>query len=83
MAAHLRGGAGREPHGDPHGREEIGEGAAGSAVRVARVEHVHADDRVRRDAPDLGLTFLLLAFLIALISAGQITAMRTEEADGD
>jgi hypothetical protein len=50
---------------------------------VARVEHVHADDRVRRDAPDLGLTFLLLAFLIALISAGQITAMRTEEADGD
>jgi len=33
-------------------------------------------------ADDLGLTFLILAFLIALISAGQITAMRTEEADG-
>jgi ABC-2 type transport system permease protein len=30
----------------------------------------------------LGLTFLLLAFLIALTAAGQITAMRTEEADG-
>ena len=33
-------------------------------------------------ADDLGLTFLILAVLIALISAGQITAMRTEEADG-
>ncbi|HEX2746071.1 MAG TPA: ABC transporter permease subunit [Streptosporangiaceae bacterium] len=33
-------------------------------------------------ADDLGLTFLILALLIALISAGQITAMRTEEADG-
>jgi ABC-2 type transport system permease protein len=33
-------------------------------------------------ADDLGLTFLILAFLIALISAGQITAIRTEEADG-
>jgi ABC-2 type transport system permease protein len=30
----------------------------------------------------LGLTFLVLALLIALVSAGQITAMRTEEADG-
>jgi ABC-2 type transport system permease protein len=30
----------------------------------------------------LGLTFLLLALLIALVAAGQITAMRTEEADG-
>ena len=33
-------------------------------------------------ADDLGLTFLILALLIALISAGQITAMRTEEAGG-
>ncbi len=33
-------------------------------------------------ADGLGLTFLILALLIALISAGQITAMRTEEADG-
>jgi ABC-2 type transport system permease protein len=33
-------------------------------------------------ADDLGLTFLILALLIALISAGQITAIRTEEADG-
>jgi ABC-2 type transport system permease protein len=33
-------------------------------------------------ADDLGLTFLILALLIALISAGQVTAMRTEEADG-
>ncbi len=33
-------------------------------------------------ADDLGLTFLILALLIALISAGQITAMRTEEASG-
>jgi ABC-2 type transport system permease protein len=33
-------------------------------------------------ADDLGLTFLILALLIALIAAGQITAMRTEEADG-
>ena len=38
-------------------------------------------------ADDLGLTFLILAFLIlafliALISAGQISAMRTAEADG-
>ena len=33
-------------------------------------------------ADDLGLTFLILALLIALISVGQITAMRTEEADG-
>ena len=33
-------------------------------------------------ADDLGLTFLILALLIALISAGQITAMRAEEADG-
>jgi polyether ionophore transport system permease protein len=33
-------------------------------------------------ADDLGLTFLIIALLIALISAGQITAMRTEEADG-
>jgi ABC-2 type transport system permease protein len=33
-------------------------------------------------ADDLGLTFLILALLIALISAGQITVMRTEEADG-
>jgi ABC-2 type transport system permease protein len=33
-------------------------------------------------ADDLGLTFLILALLIALISAGQITAMRTEEANG-
>jgi ABC-2 type transport system permease protein len=33
-------------------------------------------------ADDLGLTFLILALLIALIPAGQITAMRTEEADG-
>jgi ABC-2 type transport system permease protein len=30
----------------------------------------------------LGLTFLILALLVALISAGQITAIRTEEADG-
>jgi ABC-2 type transport system permease protein len=30
----------------------------------------------------LGLTFLVLALLIALVSAGQITAMRAEEADG-
>jgi ABC-2 type transport system permease protein len=30
----------------------------------------------------LGLTFLVLALLIALMAAGQITAMRTEEADG-
>ena len=30
----------------------------------------------------LGLTFLMLALLIALVAAGQITAMRTEEADG-
>jgi ABC-2 type transport system permease protein len=30
----------------------------------------------------LGLTFLVLALLIALVAAGQITAMRTEEADG-
>lgn len=33
-------------------------------------------------ADDLGLTFLILVLLIALISAGQITAMRTEEAGG-
>src|ERR1017187_2810410 len=33
-------------------------------------------------ADGLGLTFLILALLIALIAAGQITAMRTEEADG-
>ena len=33
-------------------------------------------------ADNLGLEFLILALLIALISAGQITAMRTEEADG-
>ncbi len=33
-------------------------------------------------ADNLGLTFLLLALLIALISAGQITGMRAEEADG-
>ena len=33
-------------------------------------------------ADNLGLTFLILAFLIALISVGQITAMRTEEAEG-
>jgi ABC-2 type transport system permease protein len=33
-------------------------------------------------ADNLGLTFLILALLIALISVGQITAMRTEEADG-
>ena len=33
-------------------------------------------------ADNLGLTFLILALLIALISAGQITAIRTEEADG-
>jgi ABC-2 type transport system permease protein len=33
-------------------------------------------------ADDLGLTFLILALMIALISAGQITAMRTEEAGG-
>ena len=30
----------------------------------------------------LGLTFLMLALLIALVSAGQIAAIRTEEADG-
>jgi len=30
----------------------------------------------------LGLTFLLLAVMIALIAAGQVTAIRTEEADG-
>ncbi len=30
----------------------------------------------------LGLTFLMLALLIALVAAGQITAIRTEEADG-
>jgi ABC-2 type transport system permease protein len=30
----------------------------------------------------LGLTFLVLALFVALVSAGQITAMRTEEADG-
>ncbi len=30
----------------------------------------------------LGLTFLVLALLIALVAAGQITAMRTQEADG-
>ncbi len=33
-------------------------------------------------ADDLGLTFLILTLLIALISTGQISAMRTEEADG-
>jgi ABC-2 type transport system permease protein len=33
-------------------------------------------------ADGIGLTFLILALLIALIAAGQITAMRTEEADG-
>ena len=33
-------------------------------------------------ADDLGLEFLILALLIALISAGQITATRTEEAGG-
>ena len=33
-------------------------------------------------ADGLGLTFLILALLIALIAAGQIAAMRTEEADG-
>ena len=31
----------------------------------------------------LGLTFLVIALLVALISAGQITAIRTEEADGN
>ena len=30
----------------------------------------------------LGLTFLMLALMIALVAAGQITAIRTEEADG-
>ena len=30
----------------------------------------------------LGLTFLILALLVALVAAGQITAIRTEEADG-
>ena len=30
----------------------------------------------------LGLTFLLLALMIALVAAGQIAAIRTEEADG-
>jgi ABC-2 type transport system permease protein len=30
----------------------------------------------------LGLTFLMLALLVALMAAGQITAVRTEEADG-
>ena len=30
----------------------------------------------------LGLTFLMLAMLIALVAAGQIVAIRTEEADG-
>jgi ABC-2 type transport system permease protein len=30
----------------------------------------------------LGLTFLMLAFLVALVAAGQVTAIRTEEADG-
>lgn len=30
----------------------------------------------------LGLTFLILAMMIALVAAGQITAVRTEEADG-
>ncbi len=34
-------------------------------------------------ADGLGLEFLILALLIALISAGQITAIRTEEADGN
>jgi ABC-2 type transport system permease protein len=33
-------------------------------------------------ADGIGLTFLILALLVALIAAGQITAMRTEEADG-
>jgi ABC-2 type transport system permease protein len=33
-------------------------------------------------ADTLGLTFLILALLIALIAVGQITAIRTEEADG-
>ncbi len=33
-------------------------------------------------ADDLGLTFLILTLLVALISTGQISAMRTEEADG-
>lgn len=30
----------------------------------------------------LGLTFLMLAFMIALVATGQVTAIRTEEADG-
>jgi ABC-2 type transport system permease protein len=30
----------------------------------------------------LGLTFLILALMISLVAAGQITAVRTEEADG-
>ena len=30
----------------------------------------------------LGLTFLLLALMIALVAAGQVAAIRTEEADG-
>jgi ABC-2 type transport system permease protein len=30
----------------------------------------------------LGLTFLILAFMIALVAAGQVTAIRAEEADG-
>ena len=48
-----------------------------------------ADERRRRlgghgslVADYLGLTFLILALMVALIAAGQITAIRTEEADG-
>jgi ABC-2 type transport system permease protein len=54
--------------------------AAGSQAIVQAIGRLGGHGSLVAD--DLGLTFLILALLIALISAGQITAMRTEEADG-
>ena len=61
------------------------ESATKDATGIARDLAGHRTARrARLDsvADYLGLTFLMLALLIALVAAGQITAIRTEEADG-